>query len=397
LVVNPQPQNLARSPHSTALIVSFGKFAAGLVLGSVAMCPAATNPLPRSTPEEQGISSTAIRKFVEAAEKQIHALHSFMVVRHGHVVAEGWWAPYKAESPQGVASLGKSFTSTAVGLAIAEGRMSLSDPVLRYFPESAPALPSANLRAMRVRDLLTMCAGHEAGPNVWDSTEPWTKVFLAQPVPHVPGTHFLYNPAATYMLSGIVQKVAGMSVLDYLGPRLFEPLGIEHPTWKTSPEGFTVGGWGLSLRTEDIAKFGQLYLQKGRWHGRQLIPAAWVEEATARQVSFGSDPASDKAQGYGYQFWRFPHGCYGGIGAGGQFCVVMPELDAVLAVTAGTSEMQAVMSLLWEHFVPAMQGGALPADDRAWSQLTGKLQRLSLAPQSGAASPPGPAADAGHR
>ena len=379
------------------MIVSLGKFAAVLMCGAVAMCPAATSTLPRSAPEAQGISSAAILKFVAAAEQQIHALHSFMVVRHGHVVAEGWWAPYSAETPQAVASLGKSFTSTAVGLAIAEGRMSLADRVLPYFPESAPAAPSANLRAMQVRDLLIMCAGHETGPSIWDATESWTKVFLAQPVPHVPGTHFLYNPAATYMLSGIVQKVTGMTVLDYLGPRLFEPLGIEPPTWKTSPEGFTVGGWGLSLRTEDIAKFGQLYLQKGMWHGRPVIPAAWVEESTARQVSFGSDPASDKAQGYGYQFWRFPHGSYGGIGAGGRFCVVMPEQDAVLAVTAGTSDMQAVQNLLWEHFVPAMQGGALPADDRAWSQLTGKLQSLSLALPAGVVSPPRAAAEAGHR
>lgn len=367
------------------MLTSWARFGAVLMFCLVAMRLAAAVPLPRSSPEAQGISSADILKFVEAAEKQIHALHSFMVVRHGHVVAEGWWAPHQAESPHEVASLAKSFTSTAVGLAIAEGRMSLSDRVLSYFPESAPVEPSANLKAMRVRDLLTMTAGHETVANIWDSTESWTKIFLAQPVPHVPGTYFLYNPPATYMLSGIVQKVTGLTVLEYLMPRLFEPLDIEQPTWKSGRDGFTAGGWGLNLRTEDVAKFGQLYLQKGMWHGRQLIPAAWVEEATARQVSFGSDPANNWEQGYGYQFWRFRHEIYGGIGARGQFCMVMPEQDAVLAVTAGTDNMQAVLNLLWEHFLPAMKVGSLPADDAAWSQLTCKLKGLSLSPKTDAA------------
>ena len=257
-----------------------------------------------------------------------------MLVRHGHVVAEGWWAPYAAEAPHSLFSLSKSFTSTAVGMAIAEGKLSLDDEVLKFFPDDAPAEPSANLKAMRVSDLLRMSTGQQTEPPR-NPDQVWTKVFLAHPVPFKPGTHFLYNTSATYMLSAIVQKATGMTVLDYLRPRLFEPLGIEHPTWETSPQGVSTGGYGLSIRTEDIARFGQLYLQKGKWQGKQLVPAAWVEAATARQTSNGSDPKSDWAQGYGYQFWRCRHGAYRGDGAFGQFCVVLPEEDAVIAITSG--------------------------------------------------------------
>lgn len=279
-----------------------------LVWSGVVVSGSGAAPLPRSTPEAQGVSSVAILDFIESVDADIDAMNSFMLLRHGHVVAEGWWAPYSAESRHLMFSLSKSFTSTAVGLAIAEGRLSLDDSVLAYFPEEAPPAPSDNLRAMRVSDLLRMSTGHQAEP-AREPDQVWTKVFLAQPVPHKPGTHFLYNSSGTYMLSAIVQKAAGQTLLDYLRPRLFEPLGIENPEWATSPQGISAGASGLKIRTEDIARFGQLYLQKGVWQGRQLVPAAWVEAATARQTSNGSNPASDWEQGYGYQFWRCRHGC----------------------------------------------------------------------------------------
>ena len=194
--------------------------------------------LPRSSPESQGMASGEILAFVEAAEREIDALHSFMLVRHGQVVAEGWWAPYGPELPHTLYSLSKSFTSTAVGMAVAEGRMTVDDLVLSYFPEHAPSEPSAQLKAMRVRDLLRMATGHHAEPALRSETN-WIRAFLAQEVAHKPGTYFLYNTPATFMLSAMVQKATGTTVLDYLRPRLFEPLGIENPAWGTSPEGIT--------------------------------------------------------------------------------------------------------------------------------------------------------------
>jgi CubicO group peptidase (beta-lactamase class C family) len=351
----------------------------------------ASGGLPRSTPEEQGVSSSAILGFVEGAEQRIDALHSLMIVRHGHVVAEGWWSPYAAAEPHVLFSLSKSFTSTAVGVAVAEGWLSLDDAVLRFFPEQAPATPSKNLGSMRVRDLLRMSTGQRAEDIKdfpFDGKADLVRTFLELPVPDIPGTHFVYNTAATYVLSAIVQKVTGQTVVNYLGPRLFEPLGIAKPRWDASAQGISLGGYGLSVRTEDIARFGQLYLQKGLWQGRQLIPAAWVEEATSLQTANGSDPTSDWNQGYGYQFWRCRHGFYRGDGAFGQFCFVLRQYDAVIAVTSGTGDMQGVMNLVWDRILPAFSAAALPADPESDRRLSRKLASLSLRTQPGRAASP---------
>ena len=354
-----------------------------LALAGAARLPAQNaSALPRSTPERQGISSSAILAFVQAADTGVDMMNSFMLVRHGKVVAEGWWGPYDAKTPHIFYSLSKSFTSTAVGLAIADGKLSLDDQVLKFFPEDAPAAPSANLRAMRVRDLLRMSAGHQTEASLWSGEagatgDRLTKTFLAHPVPYKPGTHFLYNSPATYMLSAIVQKVTGMTTLDYLRPRLFDPLGIENPTWLASPQGVSIGAFGLMARTEDIARMGQLYLQKGVWNGRQLLPAAWVAEATARQTSNGSAPTSDWDQGYGYQFWQSRHG-YRGDGAFGQYMIVLPELDAVVAITSGVRDMQSVMNLVWNKLLPAMSAGALAEDVATQRVLRTKLAGLTV-------------------
>jgi hypothetical protein len=211
--------------------------------------------------------------------------------------------------------------------------------------------------------------------------------FLAHPVPYKPGTHFLYNSPATYMLSAIVQKATGQTVLDYLQPRLFAPLAIERPTWVASPEGIDAGAYGLNARTEDIAKLGLLYLHRGEWNGARILPAAWVDSATARQTSNGSDPASDWDQGYGYQFWRSRHG-YRGDGAFGQYMLVLPEQDAVVAITSGVRDMQAVMNLVWERLLPAMRAGPLPDDGAAQRALRARLGTLAMRTAAGRAGSP---------
>lgn len=333
--------------------------------------------LPRSAPEAEGVSSKGILAFVEAADREVDSLHSLMVVRHGRVVAEGWWAPYDAATPHELYSLSKSFTSTAVGLAVAEGRLSIDDPVLKFFPNAAPSEPSANLKAMRVRDLLCMSTGHQAEPPrvAGDMT---VAGFLAHPVVFKPGTHFLYNTPATFMQAAIVETVTGQPLIEYLTPRLFQPLGITGATWSTNSEGHALGGYGLNVRTEDIARFGQLYLQKGRWKGRPLLPETWVDQATARQTSNGSNPASDWDQGYGFQFWRCRHGAYRGDGAFGQYCLVLPEQDAVVAMTAGLRDMQAVLNLVWEHLLPAMHPRRVRRDREAEARLHARLSGLTL-------------------
>jgi hypothetical protein len=209
----------------------------------------------------------------------------------------------------------------------------------------------------------------------------WVKAFLALPVEHAPGSKFVYNSAATYMCSAIVQKLVGKTILEYLKPRLFDPLGIQGQTWQTCPKGISIGGWGLSLKTEDIARFGQLYLQKGKWDGKQLIPEKWVDEATSKQVSNG-DPTTggDWNQGYGYQFWRTRNNFYRGDGAFGQYCIVMPDRDAVLAITSGVGDMGAVMDAAWANLLPGMTPEPAKVNG---DNLKGKLKGLTVPPPEG--------------
>ncbi len=353
------------------------------VLAAGARADTPDKALPRSAPEAQGISSQAICDFVEAADR-INTLHSFMIVRHGQVVAEGWWKPEAPDKPHILHSLSKSFNSTAIGLAIAEGKLSLDDPVLKFFPAEAPADPSENLKAMRVRDLLTMTCGHETEAPRATNGEPTVKLFFAQPVPHVPGTHFQYNTVGSYMLSAIVTKATGQTSLEFLKPRLFEPLGIEHPTWPTSAEGYSLGGYGLSLCTEDLAKFGQLYLQKGKWQGKQLVPEKWVEQATSRQVPNDQGGHSkigvDWMQGYGFQFWRCTHNAFRGDGAAGQLCIVIPEKDAVIAITAESNNFAGEMNAIWDKLYPAFHADPLPADTVGQEKLKQEVSQLAAHP-----------------
>ena len=352
--------------------------------------------LPRSTPEAQGIPTSAVLLFADEAERKDLGVHSLMLLRHGHVVAEGWWDPYGPSDPHMLYSLSKSFTSTAAGLAAAEGLLSLDDTVLSFFPDEAPAEIGPNLAAMRLRHLLSMSTGHDKDTTGgMRENDDWAKAFLAQPVEHTPGTHFVYNSGATYMVSAIVQKKTGQTILDYLGPRLFGPLGIQDPTWESSPQGVSVGGWGLNITTEDIARFGLLYLQKGVWQGNRLLSAAWVAEATSKQVENGNDPNSDWGVGYGFQFWRCRHNAYRGDGAFGQLCVVLPEQDAVVAITAGTSDLGGVLNLIWDHLLPAMGRDALPDDPAGAKQLQARLAGLSMPTPDGPVSSPTAAAVSG--
>ena len=358
-----------------------------VLLSFISRVSAEPKPLPRSTPEAQGVRSKQLLQLVDALASEIEGLHSVMVLRHGHVITEGWWNPYAAEHNHVLFSLSKSFASTAVGMAVAEGHLSIDDKVLEFFPDAAPDEPSWNLEQMRVRDLLSMATGHQEAPSsAAEKVSP--RSFLAEPVPHKPGTHFKYNTAATFMLSAIVQEQTGETLTDYLQPRLFEPLGIEKPVWDTNSEGVSLGGYGLRVRTEDIAKFGQLYLQNGEWGGRRLLDEDWIALATSRQVSNGSNPDSDWDQGYGYQFWRCRHGAYRGDGAFGQYCVVMPDQDAVVAITGGLGNMQGVLDILWRKLLPAFHDVPLAEDAAAVAGLEARLRGLALPSPTGRPSSP---------
>ncbi|QPC82497.1 serine hydrolase [Phototrophicus methaneseepsis] len=345
-----------------------------------------------STPEQQGVPSKAILDFIEAAEASPNELHSFILMRHGSVIASGGWSPYAPDRPHMLFSLSKSFTSSAIGFAVTEGLLTVEDHLIDYFPDDLPATISDNLREMRIRHVLSMNTGHDVDTTGFffeRSDEDWIKAFFDVPVVHQPGTHFVYNTGATYMLSALIQKLTGQRLLDYLTPRLMQPLGIEGATWEVSPQGIDTGGFGLNVTTEDIAKLGQLYLQRGQWNGQQILPEVWIEEASSKHSDNGDDPLSDWAQGYGYQFWRCRHNAYRGDGAFGQYCIVMPEQDAVLAITSGVRDMQAVMNLVWAHLLPNMTDEMpLSPDSAASDQLRAKLASLAYAPPQGMTASP---------
>ncbi len=331
--------------------------------------------------------------FLDAAASARLDLHSLMLVRHGHVVAEGWWAPYRADLVHLLYSLSKSFTSTAIGMAEAEGLLSIDDPVVSFFPDKVPVGASPYVTGMKVRHLLAMASGHAADtwPALAGGGPDIVRSFLSLPPDAEPGSLFCYNQGCTYTLSAIITKLTGQRLVDYLRPRLLDPLGIEQARWLQSDEGVDLGFSGLHLVTESIAKLGQLYLQGGRWQGRQLVPESYVAQARVKQVDNSGRPEGpDWQQGYGFQFWVSRHDAYRGDGAFGQFCVVVPGADAVIACTSQVEDMQLEIDLFWEHLLPALLGDA-PVDHAAERRLADRLAHLSTAVVVGAgARPPGP-------
>jgi CubicO group peptidase (beta-lactamase class C family) len=349
----------------------------GVLFLTFHLCTQKSASLPRNTPEAEGVSSLGLINFLEAVSKSNHELHSFMVLRHGKVIAEGWWNPYRADLKHTLYSASKSFTATAVGFAVAEKRLTVNDKVITFFPDELPDSVSSNLSELRIKDLLSMSVGHQTEPT-WEiasNNDNWVKAFLKTPIVHPPGTKFLYNSVATYMLSAIVQKVTGEKIVDYLKPRLFDPLGINGMDWETDPQGINTGGWGLRLKTEDMAKFGQLFLQKGVWQGKQILPVSWVEEATTLKIEQEPDAtqsrkdSSDWLQGYCYQMWRSRNNSYRADGAYGQFIIVLPDQDAVVVITSETPDMQSEFNLVWKYILPSIQSKTLPSNPKVLKNL----------------------------
>jgi CubicO group peptidase (beta-lactamase class C family) len=316
-----------------------------------------------------------------------------MVVRHGRVVTEGWWAPYSADRPHLLYSLTKSFTSVAVGFAVADGLLRLDDRVGDVL--DVPSELSARAAQLSVHHLLTMTTGHrdDTLAQAWE-LEPADLVtgFLRVPAPDPVGTRHAYNNPTTFVLARMVERVTGQSLPDLLEDRLFEPMGVTGADWDRVASGAVFGFHGLHLTTEAVAAFGELLLRQGRWRGRQLVARDWVEQATKShvetlptedgQITDGWRSA-DWLCGYGYQFWMSAHG-YRGDGAMGQYCLVIPESDLVVAMTAATTELQAPLDSIWECLLPGAERAGSPGDDQV---LAKRLRRLALAQVTGGPGP----------
>lgn len=328
-----------------------------------------TKSLPRSTPDAENVSAKGITDYLNAVKKSGQDLHSLMVLRHGKVVAEHWFGDAAATKPHILYSVSKTYTATAIGFAVAEGRLKVTDKVISYFSDQLLDTISPYLQELEIKHLLTMSVGHDpdkVSDEIKKENSDWVKAFLTAPIDEKPGTEFCYNSLATYMLSAIIQKVTGEKMLNYLYPRLFRPLGIVGAVWDESPQGINIGGWGLYLKTEDMAKLGQFILQKGKWNDKQLLPQSWFDEATSSHIA--SLPAGEKRselkmkakdsdwlQGYGYQMWRCRHNAYRADGAEGQFIIILPEKDAVIVTTAKIDDMQAEINLIWKYLLPAIK------------------------------------------
>ena len=347
-----------------------------------------TDKLPRSTPENEGVSSKGIIDFLNAADTASRVeLHSFMFIRHGKVIAEGWWKPYGPDYKHLLYSASKTFTATGIGLAVSEKRLKVTDKVVSFFPYSLPGEISDYMKELTVRDLLTMSVGQDPEPRSMGSGGDWIHTFLSAEPVHKPGTVFMYNNMATFMLSAIVQQVTGQTLFEYLQPRIFKPLGINGIDWDLNPQGINLGMIGLRLRTEDLAKFGQLLLQEGVWNKKQLIPKEWVKEATSFKIASkgGSDrvPAeiNDWTQGYCYQMWRGRNNTVRLDGMAGQFVVLIPEKDAIVVFTANARNTQDELNLMHNYLIPAIKSDkALPADNGLYSELQKRQSGLGLKP-----------------
>ncbi len=305
---------------------------------------AQTGDLPRVAPEETGVKSEQVMAFFDSLMAFPKTeIHSAIVMRHGKVIGEIHPAPFKAEYSHTLFSCSKTFTSAAIGIAIGENRLKLTDRLASFFPERMPKEVSEQLADITIEDLLTMRSGFVFYDEVRSKHLDWVKTYLNHPMNCKPGTKFQYDSLDTYLLSAIIQKVTGMTLLDYLKPRLFEPLHINKVKWEVSPEGINTGGWGLYLQSESLAKFGQLLLQQGSWNGKQLIPAEWVKTMMSPHVD----------NYYGYQMWmcEWPKSARAD-GAYGQYIIVNPEQDMVVVITQcltgdGGKELRLIKNVLF--------------------------------------------------
>ena len=335
-----------------------------------------------ATPESMGIESRAIEKVLSTIVREQKDVHSMLVLRDGVLVHEQYFAPYARDAQHEMFSCSKTFTSMLIGIAQGKKLLNLQDTVRSFFPEVAVEHPSANLDAMTVRDLLMMGTGH--AKDTWGALsqsgqEDWAQAFLNLPVEYAPGTHFVYNTGATYMLSAILTKVTGRSALELAQEWIFSRIGIEGARWDACPKGISLGGVGLSVRPVDMARFGLLIANEGAWEGEQIIPADYIREARAKQIDNNTgNPDPNWCAGYGYQMWRCCFGAFRADGMGGQYIVMDLERKLVVVFTSALgSDIGVPLQYLETLFLSGVHAVGLPENAQAHASLTRLAQELA--------------------
>lgn len=340
----------------------------------------------RVTPESVGIDSGDIEWLLDRLESGFTEPHGLMIMRHGKICAEGWWNPYAPGIRHGLQSHSKTYAATAIGIAYTEGIVKLDERIIDIFPEYAPEQPSENLKRLTVHDVLCMGCGMDEMPM---ATEHWIRDFLHTPVNHTPGTTYMYNSVGSSILSAIIVKKTGMSMHEYLKPRLYDKIGIfsDNHRWMKMPDGCEVGGGGLFATTEDNLRLMKLYADGGVWEGERILDDEYVKRATTLQNESATEAknnplAKDNFVGYGYQIWMCrPKGVYRADGAMGQFTIVVPDKDMIIAITenaSGAHWAQKTLDVMWEFLERIEKHPAKEENTEKSECLKNRMGRLAL-------------------
>lgn len=329
-----------------------------------------------STPSKQGVNPGSIINFIDEMEREDIELHGMVIIKNGYVVAEGYWEPYSKDRVHQLCSVTKTFTAMAIGFAIDEGYISVTDTLYKFFPDKFLKNCDERTKDITIHDLLCMASGFEDEPSLIEADDA-VKAFLSKNQLHTPGTQFEYNSVGSHMLSEILYKVTGMQVSEYLKPRLFEPLGIKEFKWFKTPQGAVFGGAGLHLTTMDIAKAGLLLMQKGEWEGKQILPRQWAESMAEKKIDSVPEGPEwiDWAEGYCYQMWcGTQEGSYRLDGAFGQYSMVFPNENMIIAFTAANNKRPLTKHIMKKHLFDTVSTEDAEGDNL----LQEKLDALSV-------------------
>ena len=352
-----------------------------------------TYPLPVTTPEAVGIPSEAVSRFLARLEAKSLCMHSVLMLRRGELAVEAYWRPFDQRSLHRLYSTSKSVVAVAVGMLVGEGRVRVEDPLIKYFPERAKEDLHPFVAQATIRDLLMMATPHHYGPCTYKFNDPdWADTYFRTPPTHRAGRIFSYDTTATVMLCILVQRVTGKEFLDYLRPRLLDPLGISPEAWCVeTPCGHSWGGSGVLFTARDLAKFALFCMNRGRVGDDQVVPEAYMADATSRQIdNIVANGDAEHQFGYGYQFWRTRHNGFACRGMGSQLAVCLPDHDFVLVTLGDTqaipSACACIYDALWEEILPHLkQQASLPPNPTAHAALESRLAKQALLTVPGAA------------
>lgn len=346
------------------------------------------------TPESVGVDSTGVIKFLESLEERKLNMHSIIGLRHGKIFFEGYYSPMSKDRKHRMYSISKSFVSAAIGLLYDEGRISLDDKIVKYFPDHLPENPDPNLMNVTIRDMLMMSTCYDGGSYDRD-TPNWTHSFFNSPSSHPSGTIFNYDTSGTNVLNVLVERLTGKPFLEYMKDKMLRELGFSEDAWCVKmPEGNSWGGSGVICTTRDLARFALAFLNRGNIGGKQYLSGEYIDMATSKQIDNNRTGYIDDCitgYGYGYFIWRTWRNAYTMWGMGGQYALCIPEKDMLFVINAdnqGTNDSATLFPSLWDNIITPAKDSAITENATAYAALNNKLSTLSLpVPMGEAVSP----------